>query len=221
MRRVVQPEILDGLPHDHPDSVAGRRDLRRLNFLMGTHRWLRGKVKKLCVRRESLRVLELGAGDGALALGLRGDLHGRVVWCGVDLAPRPAGWPQHWDWVQGSVLDDSITWPRADVGVVNLMLHHFDGTELRRVLMRLCGVCEYLLVCEPVRRGFHILQLALLRGWLLHPVTWHDGRVSIRAGFLPGELQALLPREWRCRESAGFRGTLRLVGWRGEGSGPR
>src|SRR5688572_14054246 len=40
MQRTVQPEILDSLPHDHPDALHNRRDLRLTNFVTGDHRWL-------------------------------------------------------------------------------------------------------------------------------------------------------------------------------------
>ncbi|MCU0753184.1 MAG: hypothetical protein MUC40_09220 [Akkermansiaceae bacterium] len=38
--RIVEPEILDHLPHDDPAARRSRLDLRRINFLMGNERWI-------------------------------------------------------------------------------------------------------------------------------------------------------------------------------------
>ena len=38
--RVVIPELLDHLPADEPEALRSRRDLRRVNWLMGNERWL-------------------------------------------------------------------------------------------------------------------------------------------------------------------------------------
>jgi hypothetical protein len=40
MLRQVLPEILDHLPADDPEAIGSRRDLRRINFLMGNKRWI-------------------------------------------------------------------------------------------------------------------------------------------------------------------------------------
>ena len=71
MKRVVEPEILDGLAADDPAAVASRRDLRLINRIMGNTRWLR-RAFMLKVRPQDL-VVELGAGDGSLGLSLAWD----------------------------------------------------------------------------------------------------------------------------------------------------
>lgn len=209
MQRVVQAEVLDSLPEAHPDAVACRRDLRRLNFLMGTHRWLRGCVRRLVRSGSARSVLELGAGDGSLALGLSARERSTVRWTGIDRVGTPPDWPKDWGWICVDIRDESQAWPRADVGVVNLLLHHFEADDLRTVLRKLCECCAKIFLCEPVRRRLHVAQLALLRGWFLHPVTWHDARVSVLAGFVPGELRKFFPMGWELRERCCWRGFLR------------
>ena len=41
LKRTVIPELLDHLPADDPHAMRSRRDLRRINFLMGNERWIR------------------------------------------------------------------------------------------------------------------------------------------------------------------------------------
>jgi hypothetical protein len=72
--RVVEPETLDGLDADDPAARRSRRDLRRIHRAMGTGRLLRGQLRAVLPPLDRmdapLRVLELGAGDGTLLVGI-------------------------------------------------------------------------------------------------------------------------------------------------------
>mgnify|MGYP001605422698 FL=1 len=91
MARVVAAETLDGLAEDDPAAIRSRRDLQRVHRAMGTRgivsRALRGMpVSGAAPLRSSaapLRVLELGAGDGTLMLGVARAL--KVDWPHVEL----------------------------------------------------------------------------------------------------------------------------------------
>jgi hypothetical protein len=48
----------------------------------------------------------------------------------------------------------------------------------------------------------------------VHPITRHDMRVSIEAGFRHGELPAALGVSHRVRESVSWRGSLRIFAQR-------
>jgi hypothetical protein len=39
MNRALEPELLDSLPHDHPDAAHNRRDLRLINGFMRNRAW--------------------------------------------------------------------------------------------------------------------------------------------------------------------------------------
>ena len=69
--RVVDPEVLDDLAPADPRAVRSRRDLQRVNRVMGScgilTRTLRDVLGSL-PPHAPLRILELGAGDGSLAL---------------------------------------------------------------------------------------------------------------------------------------------------------
>ena len=86
MARSVGAEVLDGLAADDPAAMRSRRDLRRLHRLMGTRRILaRALQDMLPAPRGSapLRLLELGAGDGSLMLGVARSL--APAWPPVEL----------------------------------------------------------------------------------------------------------------------------------------
>ena len=87
LRRTVAAEILDGLAADDPRAQRSRRDLLRVHRAMGTRAILRQALRRLAFVRQPgadpLRILELGAGDGRLMLGIARDL--APIWPRVEL----------------------------------------------------------------------------------------------------------------------------------------
>jgi hypothetical protein len=73
MPRVVEAETLDHLPPDDPAAVRSRRDLVRVHRVMRTRSIVCDGWEALVPppsRAKPLRILELGAGDGRLLLGV-------------------------------------------------------------------------------------------------------------------------------------------------------
>ena len=73
MARVVAAEALDTLAPDDPAALRSRRDLRRVHRAMGTQAIVTKTLRDLLAARPdgaALRVLELGAGDGQMLLGV-------------------------------------------------------------------------------------------------------------------------------------------------------
>jgi hypothetical protein len=210
MIRTVLPEILDTLPPGHPDAVASRRDLRRLNWIMGNHRWL---AAQLAARHRGGRVVELGAGDGSLGRMLFHRQPGLVDrWTGLDLIAPPPEWPAGWMQTDLFSPEGSAVVAAAETVVANLFLHHFENGALARLGTQLKH-SRLLLFCEPARRRRHQWQGRLLAPFL-NRVTRHDLKVSVAAGFLGGELPEALglrPVEWRWTVRTGFRGSLRFA----------
>src|SRR5688572_12134903 len=68
MQRLVEPELLDSLPADHPEAIRSRRDLRIINRWMGNARHLARAIYS--IEPPPRKVLELGTGDGTLLLQL-------------------------------------------------------------------------------------------------------------------------------------------------------
>jgi len=209
MQRIVKPELLDHLPAEDPDAIASRRDLRRVNFVMGNERWILRTVRRF-PQAAAKGIAEIGAGEGNLAEKLVREFPGATV-AAYDLAPRPPGLDARVTWRQGDIFAE-LPPPGGGILVANLFLHHFEGEELRRI-GRLCENFQVLLFSEPDRA-----RLPHFLGGLAHPfinrVTRHDMHVSIRAGFRKGELAILLgldPGRWRIAESSTWRGGRRVL----------
>ncbi len=68
MLRIVEPEWLDTMPADDPRAIRTRSDLVRINWVM-QHRWIIQNTLRRALTAPR-RIVELGAGDGTLLLGL-------------------------------------------------------------------------------------------------------------------------------------------------------
>ena len=211
-RRVVIPELLDHLPADDPEALRSRRDLRRINFLMGNERWICRTVSRFA--REAHRgIVEIGAGDGTLCNKLAA-LVPQAALTAYDLAARPVDLDTRIEWSQGDIF--TMPPPRAGgVMVANLFLHHFEGVPLTD-LGCWCENFEVLIINEPDRASLPHLLGGLMHPWI-NRVTRHDMHVSIRAGFAAGEITHFLgldAHRWQTRESSTWRGARRVVAWK-------
>ena len=209
MRRELQPELLDSLPPAHPDALHNRRDLRLTNQLMGNHRWLTRTLPALL--RPGEPVLELGAGTGELGarLAARG-----VGLDGLDLWPRPAGWPPARAWHRTDLLAfDGYDRYAAIIG--NLIFHQFATSDLAALGRKLRRTARVIVACEPERRRLSQVFFARIAPLLgANHVSLHDAHVSIAAGFCDQELPQMLglePAAWDCRCTTTAMGAYQMI----------
>ena len=213
MQRLVEPEWLDSLAPSDPRARGSRRDLRRVNWIMGNARLTARALVRGAARPPS-RIVDIGAGDGAFSLSLARRLAPR--WPGlnvvlVDRAPavepatlaaiRAAGWKPE------IVAADVFDWCRrprtaGEAVVANLFLHHFDDAALGRLLAALADGAAIVAACEPRRSALALAGSRLLGLIGCNDVTRHDAVVSVRAGFTGREISALWPQVsgWRLAE---------------------
>lgn len=208
--RTVTAEILDGLAEDNPAARHSRRDLRRVHAVMGT----RGIVRRALLGcrasfggTRTLRILELGAGDGRLMLGVARDLQSE--WPAVELTlldrlnlvdtTTIANYARV-GWAAESAVMDVLQWAagasiRWDLIVANLFLHHFEGAQLAALLRAIATRTDRFFACEP-RRGWVALSGSHLIGALgATSVTRMDAVSSVHAGFRDRELTTLWPAD--------------------------
>jgi hypothetical protein len=224
--RVVAAETLDHLAPDDPVAMRSRRDLRRVHRVMGTHaivcRGWRALMLKKAVTAP-LHVLELGAGDGSLLLGVARVLAPR--WQRVQLtlldrqsivAPATlAGFAER-GWSAQTEVIDVLEWAaghevsppgrpgqRWDLIVTTLFLHHFEGGDLDRLLAAVAARCDRFFACEPRRTRLALAGSHLIGAIGANAVTRGDAVLSVHAGFRDLEISARWPHDvrlWQTRE---------------------
>jgi 2-polyprenyl-3-methyl-5-hydroxy-6-metoxy-1,4-benzoquinol methylase len=208
MQRIHQPEILDWLPDGSPAARSSRHDLRLLNRFLRSAAWFRRELLRRA--RPGERALEIGAGDGELGRVLAGNLFPPD---GLDLCERPAAWPATRRWFRTDLFHFT-DWADYPVVIANLVLHHFSADRLRQ-LGRRWRPTRLILAQEPLRarraRGWFAVFCLLVGA---HPVTRHDGRISIASGFVGDELPQQLgldPAQWRWQVGTTLTGCYRFI----------
>lgn len=237
--RVVAAEILDALDAADPAARRSRRDLQRIHRLMGTRTTLRQALLPYGAARRAgipLRVLELGAGDGTLLLGVARLIH--ADWPAVELtlldrvnlidAATMAGYGSI-GWSVAPAIVDVLSWAergsdRFDLIVANLFLHHFSTAQLQILLDAVAARSGAFFACEPRRSRVSLLASRLIGAVGVNAVTRADSVASVRAGFAGHELQDLWGSRagsWAVKEySAGLFSHCfhaRNEGWRAPG----
>ncbi|MEP7058589.1 MAG: hypothetical protein ABI809_12540 [Caldimonas sp.] len=224
--RTVAAETLDGLAENDPAARRSRRDLRRIHRAMRTRSIVVGALRAFTVpSRAPLRVLELGAGDGSLMLGVARRL-GRS-WPAVELTlldrqalVEPATLEAYaaLGWRASAQVADVLDWvaapsvaaphgdaaPHWDLIVANLFLHHFEGAQLAALIGAIAARGDRFVACEPRRSALALGGSGLVGALGANAVTREDAVLSVRAGFRDAELAALWPGadEWRIHEGA-------------------
>jgi SAM-dependent methyltransferase len=100
--------------------------------------------------------------------------------------------------VSTAVCGDAVALPFADRSVdivlCSQLLHHFDHDQAVSLVAELDRVARLRVVISDLRRswiaaaGFSLAAFALR----FHPITRHDGRISVMRGFTEGELGGMV-----------------------------
>lgn len=218
--RVVTPETLDHLAATDPLALQSRQDLVRVHRAMRTPSIIgRGWRALMPAHRVSspLHLLELGAGDGTLLLGVARQLRG--AWPAVSLtlldkvdlvSPQTLAAYAALGWTARAEVADVRDWaaatasaPRWDLVSTSLFLHHFQERQLRALLAGIARTSQRFFACEPHRSWLALLGSHLVGALGANAVTRHDAVASVRAGFRGSEIGAHWPHDatWQCHES--------------------
>jgi hypothetical protein len=217
MNRRVEPELLDELSTNDPRAIRSRRDLRKLNALMGNAGVIARAVLRTSGGRPPRQIVDLGAGDGSFMLRLAKRLWHAWPNVQVTLVDRQdivdADTRRKFEtlsWSACSVAADVFDWlsqsanARVDLVTANLFLHHFADPALRQLMKLVSSRTNCFAACEPRRYPAALRASQWLRLLGCNAVTRHDAVASVRAGFDGPELSALWPGNggWRLREEA-------------------
>ncbi|WP_066341733.1 class I SAM-dependent methyltransferase [Azohydromonas lata] len=227
MRRVVAVETLDHLPAHDPAAVRSRRDLMWVHRMMRTRSIVRSAWQALVSpqrAREPLRILELGAGDGSLLLGVARSLAPRWPQVRLTLLDRqdivsPATLEGYaaLGWTAQVLATDALAWADTrDVGTQGgvaqrwdlistaLFLHHFEVDALELLLAAIATSCDRFFAFEPDRAWLALTGSHLVGLLGANAVTREDAVLSVHAGFRDQELSGHWPHDatgWQLHEA--------------------
>lgn len=198
-------EILDG-PVEPAVLAASLGDLHRLNAWFGGYALTLARVRRAAARVPAARplvVVDVGGGDGGFARRVvrwarRAGRPVRVVVIERDAATLAlaraacAGFPEV-SVVGGDAAALPLAEAGADVVTASLTLHHLEPDAAVACLAGMTVAARHGAVVNDLHRG----RLALWLVWLLtrvlhvHPVSRHDGPLSVRRAYSPAELRGL------------------------------
>jgi 2-polyprenyl-3-methyl-5-hydroxy-6-metoxy-1,4-benzoquinol methylase len=202
--RLLSPEMLDTLLEDDPRAIDSRRDLRRINRIMGAAGILMHALISTPIAPK--RIIELGAGDGSLMLRLAKRLSLQWTDVHVVLLDRKNVVDRQTlndfariGWSVEIVQADVDAWAASgeaqqfDIAIANLFIHHFDVRDVARLFCALSACTAMFVACEPRRARLPLLASHLLGLIGANEVTRKDAVLSVQAGFCETELSALWP----------------------------
>lgn len=190
--RVLKPEILDTLP---PEEARGSlADLVRINKHWGGHSTLRKLVDNAIPSGQAFTLLDVGAASGDMGRSLR-EWRPQVQVTSLDYIESHLE-----DCADPKLVGDAFALPFApgsfDYVFSSLFLHHFTDEQVIELLAGFGRIArKQVLIIDLWRHPvpyYFISRTHKLFGW--HPVTVHDGAISVEAAFSPAELIDLARR---------------------------
>lgn len=210
--RSAEIELLDGDGLTPAEISANLADLARLNRLPGGAGASVAAIRRLEGPRSALRVLDVGAGGGDLAIAFA--RHGWTI-VAVDrhpqvlrIARRRIGSTPRIELQEADAVSLPFADGAFDVTHASLLLHHLDPDEAVAVLREMARVSAAGIVVNDLRRGWSAAAVTLATTAVLarSGVTRHDGAISARRAYT-------LEEQDRLMADAGLRVAWRSPAW--------
>jgi len=215
-------EFLDDPALDPALAARSLADVARANRLFGgTSAVLAELAPLLALARstgDALSLLDVGTGAGdiperARREAARAGVRLRTIGLEVTGALAAASRPRIGDAIAGDARAIPLADRSVDVVTCSQVLHHFDDVCAAAVLRELNRVARVRVIVSDIRRAWAAAGGLWLASWALgfHPVSRHDGVVSVLRGFRARELEevvhAATGRQAVVRNRRGFRVT--------------
>jgi SAM-dependent methyltransferase len=198
-------EVLDGSV-DPPERAASLADIDRLNSWFGGYALSLRAIRRLAAevpRDRALCVIDVGGGTAAFAVRVaewarRSGRAVRVVV--VDRDPAALGFARaavarypEIMLVRGDAAALPCRERAADIVTSALTLHHLEPAQAAVGLREMAAAARIAVVVNDLLRRRLSLGLVWLATRLLgcHPISRHDGPLSVRRAYSRNELQAL------------------------------
>jgi SAM-dependent methyltransferase len=215
-------ELLDDPSTDTALATRSLQDVARSNrWFGGANAVIAELVPVLAAargRRAPLTLLDVGTGAGDIPELARriADRSGvRLLTMGLEVTPAlaAASRPRSGDAIAGDALALPFADRSVDIVACSQVLHHFEAADGVRLLAEMNRVARVRVIVADIRRAWAAAAGLWVGSWALgfHPVSRHDGVVSVLRGFRAAELSAAVVAATGClpsvRNRRGFRVT--------------
>jgi 2-polyprenyl-3-methyl-5-hydroxy-6-metoxy-1,4-benzoquinol methylase len=191
-------ELLDDPAADAALATRSLRDVARANWWFGGTSAVIAELRpvlRTAGKDTALTLLDVGTGAGDIpALARRVAMHSgvRLETVGVELTPALAAAST----ARGghAIAADARTLPLADASVdvvtCSQVLHHFEAADAAMLLAEMTRVARIRVIVADIRRTWAAAIGLWAASWALgfHPVSRHDGVLSVLRGFRAHEL---------------------------------
>jgi SAM-dependent methyltransferase len=215
-------ELLDDPFVDPAIALRSLRDVALSNRLFGGVSAVLAEVRPIVAAAhasgQSLSLLDVGTGLGdiparaareATALGARLTTYGLEINHGLAAGCRERAGTA----VAGTALALPFADSSVDLVTCSQVLHHFEARDAARLISEMQRVARRRVIVSEIRRAWLAAAGLWAASWALgfHPISRHDGVVSVFRGFRAEELRALVQqatgRTASVRDRRGFRVT--------------
>ncbi|HEX7545956.1 MAG TPA: methyltransferase domain-containing protein [Gemmatimonadaceae bacterium] len=215
-------ELLDDPSTDVALATRSLQDVARSNrWFGGASAVLAELVPVFAAARDRgapLTLLDVGTGAGdipELARRAADRVGARLHTMGLEVTPALAAASRSRS--GDAIVGDALALPFADRSVdivaCSQVLHHFEAADGARLLAEMNRVARVRVVVADLRRAWAAAAGFWIGSWALrfHPVSRHDGVVSVLRGFRAGELAAAVLAATGCRPSVRNRRGFRVT----------
>lgn len=202
--RKNETELLDVGAGTQDDVRHSLNDLKRLNqYLGGMRAVLKHLSSRMKTRSGRITILDIGTGDASLLKAVSGLMDKRgcsLNLVGLDLMARHLNIAQqkvHQDNLIHLAQANAIHLPFADRSVdfviCSLLLHHLTPSQVGQLLKEAYRCAKSAIIISDLVRGWlpYIGYKMIQPIFNLHPITRHDGEISIMRAFTVQELKEI------------------------------
>jgi SAM-dependent methyltransferase len=196
LKRSYDPEILDDFSIQDERVDSALKELNIINSFLGGNGISLEGIKRLGTKRDTLNILDVGAGASDILLGIKRKYNKINVFC-LDKNQRSCVYlKKHSNDIKvicGDVQDLPFK-SSFDIIHASLFLHHFNEDELIKIITSLLKISSKGIVINDLRRsifawiGIKLLTLLFSKS----KEVKNDGPLSVRRGFIKKDWTVIL-----------------------------
>lgn len=224
MKRVSQPEILDGADLDPREVALSLADLRTVNRLFGGIRTSEKLFRRVLAETKlrEFSALDVGSGTGDVPLAIAARLKRDGITAAVTLFDQHEN---HLPCLNGvdpllhTMTGDALHLPFVenwfDVVSCSLFTHHLEPHQVRQFAQQALRIARHaVIINDLVRSPMHYFLLNLWRPFFRTRVSYLDGRTSVRRAYTPNEMKEMLSGVGRIEISRHFFYRMGVILWK-------